>query len=136
MQAYDVSIATLTKEGNLELRPWRTRPPSEHRRAVMPMSAAIFAFRLLDQRQDPIHADADKTPTCICCNIDDLLKMSSPDSEIPVEALYEETDWVEIDKKESLSKEIKDLLQKNILSLRQASDRMTLSRIAAENPPK
>ena len=68
----------------------------------------------------------------LCCSQEDSRSTQQPDLDIPVEVLYEDTDWADLDKKEPLPRKTQKMLRKSIQSLRKASSRMTLSRLASD----
>ena len=129
---FQVSVASLNKNGVFAVSPWRTRPASDERCPVNPMDVAIFAFCLPEQTSQSASDCADQGPTCFCCSQEDSQSTQQPDLDIPVEVLYEDTDWVDLDKQEPLPRKTQKMLRKSIQSLRKASSRMTLSRLASD----
>lgn len=74
--------------------------------------------------------------SCICCHDEKAPGSTHKDGSSPnrmsAESLYEDVDWVEQGDREPLDSETQQLLQRSIMSLRKASSRMTLSRIATD----
>ena len=130
-QQFEVSVAEMSKDGQFTVHPWRIRPCGEERRPVSPMSVGIFAFRCpVSESVTPVE-EAIQGPACYCCN---ELSSSMPESRsgIGMETLYEETDWVDLEDQKPLSQSVQKQLRKSIMSLRKASSRLTLSRIATD----
>ena len=139
-EAYDSSVASLEICGTLSVSPWRIRPPSQDRRPVPSMSVAIFAFRVPDQPKEFANEMAEPRsdepcrdePACFCCNEHDDVTPPDKGIDIPVESLYEEISWVELEDQKPLPAESAKSLLKSIGSIRKASLRMTLSRLATQ----
>ena len=51
---------------------------------------------------------------------------------IGMETLCEDTDWVDLEDQKPLSQSVQKQIRKSIMSLRKASSRLTLSRIATD----
>eukprot|EP00435_Cladocopium_sp_Y103_P025552 s3203_g6.t1 len=131
-QTFEVSVAEMSKSGEFTIHPWRTRPASDDRCTVSPMNVAIFAFRL----PEPLHVTpaevASEEPTCFCCNEHDAETTQINNGTLGMETLYEETDWVDLEGQQPLPEHVQKQLSKSIASLRKASSRLTLSRIATD----
>ena len=107
-----------------------------------PMSVAIFAFRHVDSDHVKSHEAACASPTdaehehvasCVCCCESESNPIPNKDNELPVEAFYEDISWVELDNKLPMTDSSVHNLKKSIGSLRKASLRLVLSRLAT-NP--
>ena len=135
-----VCCKPIDSNGIMHVSPWRIRSPSEERQPVTPMSVAIFAFRHVDSDQEISHeaacaspTDAEHVPRCVCCCEHDSNPIPNKDNELPVEALYEDVSWVELDDQLPMTESSVHSLKNSIGSLRKASLRMVLSRLAT-NP--
>ena len=131
-QSFEVSVAEMSKSGDFTVHPWRTRSASNDRCTVSPMSVAIFAFRLPEPLHNTPAGVASEQPTCFCCNENDAETTQNHSSTIGMETLYEETDWVDLEGQQPLPEHVHEQLSKSIASLRKASCRLTLSRIATD----
>ena len=104
------------------------------------MSVAIFAFRVPDQPKEFANEMAEPRsdepcrdePACFCCNEHDDVTPPDKGIDIPVESLYEEISWVELEDQKPLPAESAKSLLKSIGSIRKASLRMMLSRLATQ----
>ena len=107
------------------------RPCGEERRPVSPMSVGILRFVAQCPNLSHRLKRQSQGPACYCCN---ELSSSMPESSpgIGMETLYEETDWVDLEDQKPLSQSVQKQLRKSIMSLRKASSRLTLSRIATD----
>ena len=139
---FDCSVASLELTGTLNVSPWRIRSPSPDRRPVAQMSVAIFAFapgenpRVQSNATDePIPDDCNAVDTpCFCCNTQDHVDLPQIGNTLSTEALYDEDfSWVDLDKHEEIPEDTSSRLLRSIESIRKASVRMTLSRLAT-NP--
>ena len=127
---YECSVASLSHDGTFNVSPWRIRNPSEERRPVSPMNVAIFAFRRSEPNDTASCVQScEDQPTCYCCSDKDSIEPLKEDSNISVETLYEEIDWIDVDNQKPLPKEIAKSLSKGLSSLRNASNRLILSRL-------
>ena len=126
---YECSVASLSHDGTFSVSPWRIRNPSEERRPVSPMSVAIFASRRSEPDTASCVQSCEDQPTCYCCSNKDFIEPQKEDNDISAETLYEEIDWVDIGHQEPLPKETAKRLSKGLSSLRNASNRLILSRL-------
>eukprot|EP00435_Cladocopium_sp_Y103_P016594 s2147_g4.t1 len=130
-QQFEVSGAEMSKDGQFTVHPWRIRPCGEERRPVSAMSVGIFAFRCPVSEPVMPAEQAIQGPACFCCN-EDTPSIAQNNYGIGMETLYEDTDWVELEDLKPLPDAIQKQLRKSIMSLRKASSRLTLSRIATD----
>lgn len=133
---YEGSIATMGSDGEFCVHPWRIRAPSEDRRQVAPMKVAIFVYTAPypNEPEDPSNMP-DCVSHCFCCkghdiNSDD--EIGQQDNDLSVEALYEETDWVDAARQKPLPEITQMKLRKAIQSIRSVTSRLVLSRIASD----
>ena len=113
--------------------PWLKliRPCGDKRRPVSPMTLGIVVFRCpMSESVTPVE-EAIQCPARFCCN---EFSSSMPESNhgIGMETLCEDTDWVDLEDQKPLSQSVQKQLRKSIMSLRKASSRLTLSRIATD----
>ena len=135
--AYEGSIATLGSDGDFCVHPWRMRPPSEDRRQVAPMKVAIFVYiaPIPSVPEDPSHLHETCEDQCFCCrspNTDSSDELGFQDNDLSVEALYEDTDWIDASRQNPVPEVTQVRLRKNIQSIRSVTSRLVLSRIQSD----
>ena len=135
--AYEGSIATLGTDGDFCVHPWRMRPPSEDRRQVAPMKVAIFVYiaPFPSDPEDPSHMPETCEDQCFCCrspNTDNSDEIGFQDNDLSVEALYEDTDWIDASRQNPVPEVTQVRLRKNIQSIRSVTSRLVLSRIQSD----
>ena len=125
---YLVSIVSLDKDKTFNVSPWQVRPSGVQRRPVSPMPVALFCFRAPEPAVCADDSSPDQQPICMCCCECDAGDTQSPDGEIPLETLYEESDWVDVG--HSLPSHSRDAIRKAIQQLRKTSIRVAISQLA------
>ena len=133
-QEFQCSVASLELCGKFAISPWRNRTASIDRRPVIAMNTAIFAFRLPEPSPDVSNACQEPTePSCYCCSACDSSPIQPECHGLDVEELYNENmDWVDLDSKQDVPKKSQEMLMRSIQSMRKASSRMVLSRMASQ----
>ena len=133
-QEFQCSVASLELCGKFAISPWRNRTASIDRRPVTAMNTAIFAFRLPEPSSDVSNACQEPTePSCYCCSTCDSSPIQPECHGLDVEELYNENmDWVDLDPKQDVPKKSQEMLMRSIQSMRKASSRMVLSRMASQ----
>ena len=130
------SVVSLSREGYLEVTPWSIRPAGAFRSRVNQMSIAMFAHMpvvpAVESEQGPpknvVAMCSPAQPTCYCCSVDIPEDSNEPDVHGDIEALYEETDWTNVDT-QSLEDDTRISLLNAIASLRKTRTQLVLSRI-------
>eukprot|EP00435_Cladocopium_sp_Y103_P065222 s43_g27.t1 len=126
---YLVSVVSLDKDKTFNVSPWQIRPSGVQRRPVSPMPVALFCFRAPEQTACAKQPSPDQQPICMCCSEHDAGDTQSPDTEIPLETLYEESDWVDVGHN-SLPSHSRDAIRNAIKQLRTTSIRVAISQLA------
>ena len=126
---YQYSIASLSKDGEFTVHPWQPRSAGTQRRSVSPMPVALFCYRPAVKVLEPSVQQPDNEPQCVCCCQHDVGEPQKHDHEPSLETLYEESDWVDVSPNNPLSPQSRKAIQASIRQLRNASNRLTLSRL-------
>lgn len=139
VSTYQKSVAIL-HEGNFRVEPWSTRFPGAERKPVERVNSALFVFCGTASPEMEHNSDSvdKKCHSCYCCgdldsegdNNNSDSEDQSMDSPISTEVLFsDDTDWVDVERKELPQKET-DFLLNNLKGLRHSYAQFVMSRLA------